>query len=58
MLTSSQLDAAIDAYRQEAYRDAVEEPVIEHHPVDPELQTGDSRQLGGVMEIRSPWRDD
>lgn len=30
-------------------------PVIEHHPVDPELQTGDSQLLGGAMEIRSPW---
>lgn len=34
------------------------EPVITHHPVDDTLQTGDSRLLGGAMEIRSPWTDD
>jgi hypothetical protein len=28
-------------------------PVITHHPVD----DGDSRLLGGAMEIRSPWND-
>jgi len=32
------------------------EPVIEHHPIDDALQTGDSRLLGGPMEIKSPWR--
>lgn len=31
------------------------EPVITHHPVDDTLQTGDSRLLGGAMEIKSPW---
>jgi hypothetical protein len=31
------------------------DPVIEHHPIDEELQTGDSRLLGGAMEIKSPW---
>jgi hypothetical protein len=32
-------------------------PEIIHHPIDPELQTGESQLLGGAMEIRSPWRD-
>ncbi|NDD46204.1 MAG: hypothetical protein EBZ24_12615, partial [Synechococcaceae bacterium WB9_4xB_025] len=31
-------------------------PVIEHHLIDDDLQTGDSRLLGGAMEIKSPWR--
>tara|TARA_R110000868_G_scaffold185367_2_gene427249 strand:- start:4564 stop:4767 length:204 start_codon:yes stop_codon:yes gene_type:complete len=30
-------------------------PVLIEHPVDPELQTGDSALLGGAMELNSPW---
>jgi hypothetical protein len=37
---------------------AIEPPVIIEHPVDPELQTGDSRLLGGAMSIHAPWSDD
>jgi len=33
----------------------VPDPVVTHHPIDPELQTGDSRLLGGAMEISAPW---
>lgn len=32
-------------------------PVVIHHLVDEELQTGDSRLLGGAMEIKAPWVD-
>ena len=32
------------------------EPVITHEPVDEALQTGDSRLLGGAMQIKAPWR--
>ena len=32
------------------------EPVITHEPVDETLQTGDSRLLGGAMEIKAPWK--
>jgi len=31
-------------------------PVITKEPVDQTLQTGDSRLLGGAMEIKAPWR--
>lgn len=31
-------------------------PVVIHHPVDTELQTGDSALLGGAIEIKSPWK--
>jgi hypothetical protein len=31
------------------------EPVITHHAVDDSLQTGESRKLGGAMEIKAPW---
>ena len=37
---------------------AIESPVIIEHPIDPELQTGDSRLLGGAMSIHAPWSDD
>jgi len=30
--------------------------VIVHHPVDDQLQTGDSRLLGGGMSIKAPWK--
>lgn len=30
--------------------------MIIEHPVDPEIQTGESALLGGAMEIRSPWK--
>ena len=33
------------------------EPVIIEHPIDPELQTGESRKLGGAMQIKAPWLD-
>jgi hypothetical protein len=32
------------------------EPVITHHPIDEELQTGDSLLLGGGMSIQAPWK--
>ena len=33
-------------------------PVVIHHEIDDELQTGDSRLLGGAMSIHAPWTDD
>lgn len=33
-------------------------PAIVEHPIDDQLQTGDSRLLGGAMEIKAPWRRD
>ena len=34
------------------------EPTIVHHPIDPELQPGESAKLGGAMEIRGPSKRD
>jgi len=34
------------------------EPVVAHHAVDDTLQTGDSRLLGGAMEIKAPRVND
>ena len=36
--------------------DPLPEPVIIHHPIDDQLQTGDSRLLGGGMSIQAPWK--
>ena len=33
-------------------------PVVVHEPPNDELQTGESRLLGGAMTIRSPWSND
>lgn len=33
-------------------------PVVVHHEIDDELQTGESRLLGGAMSIQAPWNDD
>jgi len=33
-------------------------PLYIEHPIDPELQTGESRKLGGAMQLRAPWYTD
>jgi len=33
-------------------------PVVTNHAVDDTLQTGDSRLLGGAMQIKAPWLND
>ena len=33
-------------------------PLYIEHEIDPELQTGESRKLGGAMELRAPWYND
>lgn len=50
--TIARVDAAIAHYKYEVVEQQ-QAPQIIHHPVDPDLQTGDSRKLGGAMEIRS-----
>jgi len=32
-------------------------PVVVHELPNDELQTGESRKLGGVMQIKAPWLD-
>lgn len=34
------------------------EPELIEHPVDPDLQPGESSLLGGAMELRAPWKRD
>ena len=48
-----------DAEREwHAAQPAEPESVIVHRAIDDELQTGDSRLLGGAMSIHVPWTDD
>lgn len=56
--TSQRIDTAVEEYRAaQAQLDVEQQPIIIHHPVDPELQPGESALLGGAMEIRAPWAD-
>jgi hypothetical protein len=55
-LTESRVTQAIDAWHKAQPADP--EPTITHHPIDPELQTGESQLLGGAMEIKAPWSAD
>lgn len=38
-------------------REKQAKPVYIEHPIDPELQTGESKLLGGAMELKAPWYD-
>jgi hypothetical protein len=44
----------------EAERELEEQnkPIYIEHEIDPQLQTGESRKLGGAMELRAPWYND
>ena len=53
--TIASIDKRVDAFH--AAQPKAADPVIIEHPIDDSLQTGDSRLLGGAMEIKSPWSD-
>jgi hypothetical protein len=53
--TIASIDKQVDAFH--AAQPKAADPVIIEHPIDDALQTGDSRLLGGAMEIKSPWSD-
>lgn len=52
------VSSAIEDYLRATADDPPEPPEIIHHQIDDELQTGDSRGLGGGMSIREPWKRD
>jgi hypothetical protein len=54
--TLASIDQQIEAYHK-AQPESLP-PVIIEHPIDENLQTGDSKLLGGAMEIKSPWKRD
>lgn len=39
----------------EIEREEQAKPIYIEHPIDPNLQTGDSLDLGGAMELKAPW---
>jgi hypothetical protein len=55
------LDAKLDQIELENQiesqleRERQAEPIYIEHPVDDELQTGESRLLGGAIELKAPW---
>lgn len=42
----------------EIEREKQNKPIYIEHPIDPELQTSESKKLGGAMELRAPWYTD
>jgi hypothetical protein len=55
-LTGHRIDQAVSEYRKATEEPLEEPPSIIEHPIDDQLQTGESRQLGGAIEIKAPWR--
>lgn len=53
--TLASIDKQVDAFH--AAQPKAPDPVIIEHPIDDAQQTGESRLLGGPMEIKSPWSD-
>ena len=51
---SPRLDRAIEHWHATQPPDVTPPKIIEH-PIDTEVQTGESQLLGGAMEIKSPW---
>lgn len=49
--TVARINVAVARYNA-ATREPPRAPVIREHSIDPQLQTGASRGLGGAMEIR------
>ena len=55
--TLASINQQVDAWH--AAQPTAPDSVIIEHPIDDTLQTGDSRLLGGAMEIKAPFlRDD
>jgi hypothetical protein len=47
----NQIEAQIELEKQN-------QPIYSEKPVDPGLQTGDSKKLGGEMRLTAPWFED
>ena len=53
----ARLDMIELEYRAQAELELEKEnkPLYIEHPIDPDLQTGASKDLGGAMELKAPW---
>ena len=54
--TLASINQQVDAWH--AAQPTAPDSVIIEHPIDDALQTGDSRLLGGAMEIKAPFLRD
>ena len=54
--TLASIDQQIDTWHEAQPEPPA--PIIVEHLIDDTLQTGDSRLLGGAMEIKAPWKRD
>ena len=54
--TIASIDKQVDAWHEA--QPEPPQPIIGEHPIDDTLQTGESRLLGGAMEIKAPWKRD
>ena len=54
--TLASLDKAVEEWHETQPEPPA--PLLIEHPIDPVTQTGDSRLLGGAMEIKAPWKRD
>jgi hypothetical protein len=54
-LLRSNLDSEIVRFHEAQPELPTDEPTIIHHPIDPTLQTGESKLRGGAMSIHAPW---
>jgi hypothetical protein len=50
------VDVAIEDWH--ATQPVAAPPVMIEHPINTQLQTGESQLLGGAMEIKAPWHTD
>jgi hypothetical protein len=44
--------------KSELEREIEQKPIYREHPIDPDLQTGESQKLGGAMQLTAPWYND
>ena len=54
--TLASIDKAVEEWHEA--QPAAPAPINIEHPIDDTLQTGESRLLGGAMEIKAPWKRD
>jgi hypothetical protein len=53
---NSKVTLEINRVKEEmAEMEQASQPTTVNHPIDDNLQTGDSRLLGGGMSIHAPW---
>jgi hypothetical protein len=44
--------------KSELEREIEQKPIYREHPIDPDLQTGESQKLGGAVQLTAPWYND